>query len=77
MDTSSTKFLILCSVNALQHLQANVKSYVAVYVRIKEESLTVIASSPAQMADNARKTVANLLRKGVTRIEYCENSLQW
>ncbi|KAF4972129.1 hypothetical protein FZEAL_9661 [Fusarium zealandicum] len=41
------------------------------------ESLAVVACGPAQMADDARKSVAGLLRKGVTRIEYFEESFQW
>ncbi|SPJ75336.1 related to ferric reductase Fre2p [Fusarium torulosum] len=41
------------------------------------ESLAVVACGPAQMADDARKTVAGLLRNGVMRIEYFEESFQW
>ncbi|KAF4951396.1 hypothetical protein FSARC_12926 [Fusarium sarcochroum] len=41
------------------------------------ESLAVIACGPAQMADDARKTVDDLLRNGVTRIEYFKESFQW
>ncbi|KAF5676147.1 ferric reductase Fre2p [Fusarium heterosporum] len=41
------------------------------------ESLAVVACGPAQMADDARKTVADLLRNGVMKIEYFEESFQW
>ncbi|KAJ4251004.1 hypothetical protein NW762_011654 [Fusarium torreyae] len=41
------------------------------------ESLAVVACGPAQMADDARKTVDDLLRNGVMRIEYFEESFQW
>ncbi|KAG5664952.1 hypothetical protein KAF25_008686 [Fusarium avenaceum] len=41
------------------------------------ESLAVVACGPAQMADDARKTVADLLRNGMMRIEYFEESFQW
>ncbi|KAF4446879.1 hypothetical protein F53441_9510 [Fusarium austroafricanum] len=41
------------------------------------ESLAVVACGPAQMADDARKTVADLLRNGILRIEYFEESFQW
>ncbi|KAF5019322.1 hypothetical protein F66182_8679 [Fusarium sp. NRRL 66182] len=45
--------------------------------KVDGESLAVVACGPAQMADDARKTVADLLRNGVTRIEYFEESFQW
>uniref|UniRef100_A0A0D2XFV8 FAD-binding FR-type domain-containing protein n=1 Tax=Fusarium oxysporum (strain Fo5176) TaxID=660025 RepID=A0A0D2XFV8_FUSOF len=41
------------------------------------ESLAIVACGPAQMADDARKTVADLLRNGVMRVEYFEESFQW
>ncbi|KAI1055609.1 hypothetical protein LB505_010009 [Fusarium chuoi] len=41
------------------------------------ESLAIIACGPAQMADDARKTVADLLRNGVMKVEYFEESFQW
>ncbi|KAF4461294.1 ferric reductase Fre2p [Fusarium albosuccineum] len=41
------------------------------------ESLAVVACGPAQMADNTRKTVVELLKNGVTRLEYFEESFQW
>lgn len=45
--------------------------------KASSESLAVVACGPAQMADDARKTAASLLRNGVMRIEYFEESFQW
>ena len=42
-----------------------------------EGSLAVVACGPAQMADDARKTVVDLLGQGAIRIEYFEESFQW
>lgn len=42
-----------------------------------EGSLAVVACGPAQMADDARKTVVDLLGQGAKRIEYFEESFQW
>ncbi|GKU08506.1 unnamed protein product [Fusarium langsethiae] len=41
------------------------------------ESLAVVACGPARMADDARKTVYDLLRRGVRGVEYFEESFQW
>jgi hypothetical protein len=41
------------------------------------ESIAIVECGPAQMADDARKTVADLLRNGVMRVEYFEESFQW
>ncbi|KAF7556911.1 hypothetical protein G7046_g6172 [Stylonectria norvegica] len=37
----------------------------------------VVACGPGQMADDARRTVVDLLAQGATRIEYFEESFQW
>ncbi|RFN50191.1 hypothetical protein FIE12Z_5548 [Fusarium flagelliforme] len=45
--------------------------------RVEGESLAVVACGPAQMADDARKTVHGLLKTGVRGVEYFEESFQW
>ena len=40
-------------------------------------SLAVVACGPGQMADDARRTVVDLLGQGATGIEYFEESFQW
>lgn len=45
--------------------------------RVDGESLAVVACGPAQMADDARRTVYGLLRSGVGGLEYFEESFQW
>ncbi|WXC44609.1 hypothetical protein QX201_004344 [Fusarium graminearum] len=41
------------------------------------ESLAVVACGPARMADDARRTVSDLLKRGVRGVEYFEESFQW
>jgi NAD(P)H-flavin reductase len=45
--------------------------------KVEEESLAVVACGPAQMADDARRTVSELLKRGLKRVEYFEESFQW
>ncbi|KAK7414269.1 hypothetical protein QQX98_006866 [Neonectria punicea] len=62
----------------IQHGRINAPSIIAsTRAKAGDESLAVIACGPAQMADAARKTVAGMLSKGDTRIEYFEESFQW
>ncbi|PCD20928.1 hypothetical protein FGRA07_05080 [Fusarium graminearum] len=41
------------------------------------ESLAVVACGPARMADDARRMVSDLLKRGVRGVEYFEESFQW
>ncbi|KPM39373.1 hypothetical protein AK830_g7186 [Neonectria ditissima] len=63
---------------SIQHGRIDAPSIIALAkAKVADESLAVVACGPAQMADAARETVAGMLSRGDTGVEYFEEGFQW